>query len=1137
MLALTRRSCASPFWATLGLGLALGFPVGVSGQEAGLAASSSRPNATSFTSYDCGAKSAEDLADVLRPLLPKSPSVQLVVDREQNRILLSGPEDIHDLARRVLAEVTRPAPRRGESLGMNAGLVRPPTANAPSTAERAIAHFVAIPQPQFLHVERQFRAVFESRMVVRRVEGREILVLELGSAPPRRLDVEFDPVRGGALIGGPPDSVRQVSVLLQALGENPAGEGVRTRILRVHRSNHPSVRHIVDPVGMPPAPGGQLESPMGSMRRSRSEVAQAGYVEQDAGTQPVRQPPQGNPPPGADARGNPLRQFEGVEIESLPDLDVIILRGRDQDLEQLAEIIRQLERISKETQPEIHIHMLRHTSCEAIATILTQSNKDLVSGRAGRVTVTPLVKPNALLLIGWGDAVNAVFELIRQLDQPVDPRSQSAVFRLRHASAASTQQALNTFFATRAGLGPKVQTAIDNRTNTLIVYASPRDMTEVERLVQDLDRPDSAMVNRAHIVQIQNALATDVAQTLQQAILAGRGAADRSTVLELQVFDAEGQRILRSGTLENVQATPNARNNTIIVSSPPESLELILALIRQLDAPAAQVQIKVFQIVNGDAPSLIETLRSLIPSSTAGTVGPQLPSAPGETAMAPLRFSVDVRSNSIIATGSEGDLRIVEALLVKLDQSNTLQRKTTVYQLKNSPATDVAAAINEFLINRRRVENAAPGQDNPFQETEKEVVVVPEPVANKLVLAATPRYYDEISALIEKLDEQPPQVMIQVLIAEVTLGNTDELGVELGLQDSVLFDRSLLGDIVTTTTTETSSTPAGIVTTTQELIRSATNLPGFAFNSLQPLGNSGSASSLDSAGKTGSQGISNFSVGRNNDELGFGGLVLSASSRNVSVLIRALQESRRVEILSRPQVRTLDNQPAFIQVGQRVPRIIGSTVNQNGQSNSVALENVGLIIGVTPRVSPDGNVVMEIDAEKSQLGPETDGVPVAVSVDGTVIRSPRVDTTTAQATVSAADGETIVLGGLITNATQEFHRKVPWLGDVPIVGRLFRFDGTKARRTELLIILTPHVIRTHDDNERMRQTEMARMSWCAVDVFELQGDVGFHPASQAEMIERGQPEVVFPDENPGGEPFPADRVQPSPAPVPVVPMQ
>ena len=201
-------------------------------------------------------------------------------------------------------------------------------------------------------------------------------------------------------------------------------------------------------------------------------------------------------------------------------------------------------------------------------------------------------------------------------------------------------------------------------------------------------------------------------------------------------------------------------------------------------------------------------------------------------------------------------------------------------------------------------------------------------------------------------------------------------------------------------------------------------------------------------------------------------------------------------------------------------------MNQNGQSNSVTLENVGLILGVTPRISPDGTVVMEIDAEKSRLGAEEDGVPVAVSIDGTVIRSPQIDTTTAQATVSAADGETIVLGGLITETKEEFHRQVPWLGDVPLFGHLFRFDGSEARRSELLIILTPRVIRSAEDNEVIRQTETGRMSWCAADVFRLHGGVGFQMGSSLEVLDMAHPPVIYPDENPTGEPRPARELLP-----------
>jgi len=113
-------------------------------------------------------------------------------------------------------------------------------------------------------------------------------------------------------------------------------------------------------------------------------------------------------------------------------------------------------------------------------------------------------------------------------------------------------------------------------------------------------------------------------------------------------------------------------------------------------------------------------------------------------------------------------------------------------------------------------------------------------VSNAIIISATPRFFEEVLELVEKLDAEPPQVMIQVLIAEVSLADSEEFGVELGLQDSLLFDRSLLGNLVTTTsTTTTQSGGGGTVTSVNELIRAADNTPGFNFNNL-PLGNSGS---------------------------------------------------------------------------------------------------------------------------------------------------------------------------------------------------------------------------------------------------------------------------------------------------------
>ncbi|MCI0492702.1 MAG: hypothetical protein L0Z07_07180, partial [Planctomycetes bacterium] len=765
----------------------------------------------------------------------------------------------------------------------------------------------------------------------------------------------------------------------------------------------------------------------------------------------------------------------------------------------------------------IEVVELHHVSSDALGRVIAQVEAVISAGRQGQVMVRSLSKPNAMLVIGWGETMDAMLDLIGRLDQPTDPESQLQIFRLKHAPAATAQQTIAQFFTNRQGLGPIVVVAADVRSNALIVQASPRDMQEVAILVERLDTPGSDVVNQLRTIPLKHALAADVGPILQQAITAvGTGAqgASGKSILEILTLDAAGRKLVESGMLSGVRITPDPNTNTLIISAPADSMELVTALVQQLDSlpSSSMAQIKVFRIINGDARSLVVMLQVLLGSQTTG---PQLAVAPGEASLAPLRFAVDARSNSIIATGSVGELRIVEAILLRLDESDVKERRAKVYRLRNAPAMDVAVAVNELLRSERVLTQASAGTENVYELLEREVIVVPEPISNSLIISASERFYDRIKELVEELDAQPPQVVIQVLIAEVELGNTREFGVELGIQDSMLFDRSLLGGLVTTTDTTSLSTPAGVVTTTQQNVVAATNEPGFDFNN-KPLGNSGSEQSLATAGALAGQALSSFTVGRLNSELGYGGLVLSASSENISVLLRALSDHRRLDILSRPQITTLDNQPAFVQVGERVPYITDVITTTFGQNNAVELVDVGLILAVTPRISPDGTIVMEVDAQKSKLGPREEGIPIFVNLAGKEILSPKIEIIEAQTTVSAADGQTIVLGGLIAETELKHRRRVPYLSDLPILGYLFRYDSDAAVRTELLIVLTPRVVRNENDMERVKQEEAARMSWCLSDVQRVHGNTGIYGT---DTCDDGAPEpaVIYPVDNPRGE--------------------
>ncbi len=1112
--------------------------------------------------YVCSQGDVRSVADKLRALYGRQDGFRVATVPEASQLLvLASPETHQRIALQLSAWGVAGGPPRAVHKSQ-------PESKDPTRRDEPGRQFFRLKNTRVDRIESMLRGLLGTRL---RTESADRSNYYFVNSAGREVRFVIDRGRNGLTVSGNPAMRSEFLRLLHMLDSPPQVAGHKVRILPVPRADPDKIKRAVeayrgdnrkdfrsrprtdrpensdDEDKQPERTPASDSQDKGQSQSTRREEIKQAVFQADAAGQPNRrgqstnrrgQPADGkSPKTDEDARSRGLRELgNDVEIEILPELDIVILRGRDHDVAEVTRIIQELERLSAETQPVIEIYQLKHVRGESLVKIVEKINEELIGGRQGRVSVTPLVKPNALLLIGWGEAIKSIKSLIRKLDQPVSPATQLKVFQLQHAPAATAQATVEEFFSDRSGLGPKVRAVADQRTNSLTVEAAPRDMAEVELLIERLDTGDSRSVNRVRVFQLKNSLAADLGSTLQTAIQAGRGGTGdrKSAALELLTIDAEGERILKSGLLDDVEITPDSRTNSLVISAPAESMPLLEALIRQLDdAAMTSAQIKVFRIINGEASSLVQMLRALLPAQTGASSVPQLPSAEGEVSLAPLRFAVDARTNSIIATGSIGDLQIIEALLVRMDEKDVQQRKSTVYRLKNAPTLDVARAISEFLRSERQVQQAAPGSVSPFLQIESEVIVVPEPVSNSLIISATPRFFDEIMDLVEQLDAQPAQVMIQVLIAELSLDDTDEFGVELGLQDSILFDRSLLDNLVRLTTTMTS--PNGVQTTTEKII-SQEGTPGFHFNN-QQLGNNVSPGPNPST--VGGQGLSSFAVGRVNNELGFGGLVLSASSESVSILVRALEESRRLEVLSRPQIMTLDNQPAFIQVGERVPRIIGSQINQVGQVNNIALENVGLILGVTPRISPDGMVVMEIDAEKSELGPEAEGIPISVSVDGSIIRSPRISLTNAQTTVSTASGETIVLGGLITKASSQVSRRVPWLADIPLLGSLFRYDSVITRRKELLIIMTPQVVRNQEDAERLKYAESARMHWCTADVHELHGDGSFCTNGSCPICDT-ETMVIYPDLNPRGS-FPMrsrageNTFPPAPAPAPGAP--
>ncbi len=482
-------------------------------------------------------------------------------------------------------------------------------------------------------------------------------------------------------------------------------------------------------------------------------------------------------------------------------------------------------------------------------------------------------------------------------------------------------------------------------------------------------------------------------------------------------------------------------------------------------------------------------------------------------------------ANRVVLTDTGSYLRRMRDLLLGSGLA-AADQQSHVYQLKHAKAEDVAKAIADFL-NAGGAGSSADGSLPISSGTPGGQKVVAEKTTNSLLVRGTSEELATIQRLISELDRSPREVMVQALLVEVELGDVNEFGLELGFQDSVLFDRSVVDKLVTINQTNTA--PNGTQTTNQAII-SQTAAPGFNFNN-QPLGNNTAAR----PSRIGTQALSNLGVSRVNGDLGFGGLVLSAGSESVNVLLRALDANFNIEVLSRPVVRSLENKEALIQIGQQVPIVDGVTLTPVGSANpSIRQDKAGIILKVTPRISPDARVQLDVQAEKSafNLTPGS-GVPIFTdATNGNVIEAPIKDLTTAQTTVSIQSGHTIVLGGMITNDQTVFVRKLPWLGDLPLIGRLFRYDFNRLKRKELLVFLTPIVIENDDHAERLKGEEINKVrlpaeAWNLQDGLTLPvEDFSGYPMSTSEE------QFVAPESAPGNSEQPGERPR---TPVPATP--
>jgi general secretion pathway protein D len=382
-------------------------------------------------------------------------------------------------------------------------------------------------------------------------------------------------------------------------------------------------------------------------------------------------------------------------------------------------------------------------------------------------------------------------------------------------------------------------------------------------------------------------------------------------------------------------------------------------------------------------------------------------------------------TSSVIITDSVNNIKKIDTLLRLLDvPAPEGKGKINVYYLKHANAEDFAKVMSALVARLPAPSPAAPHPAaGPATILEGTVTITADKATNSLIIVASPGDYETIKDVIEKLDIRRRQVYVEAAILEMGLSTTRELGFEFAAANGNKIEGS---------------------------------------NSFNAIGgtNFGNIGNLVVNGPAALATLNGLTVGAVKGTFTFKGV----EYLNIGALLHALQSDQDVNVLSTPNILTTDNQKAEIMVGENIPFVTSQsqTAATGGQVISqIDRKDIGITLKLTPQISSDDNVRLEIYQEISDLT-QTPGLNPNIVGPSTTKRS-------ASTTVVVKDRETVVIGGLIRDNVQATTSKVPLLGDIPILGWFFKYKTTKVEKVNLMIFITPYIIKNEMDAQEITQ--------------------------------------------------------------------
>jgi general secretion pathway protein D len=485
-----------------------------------------------------------------------------------------------------------------------------------------------------------------------------------------------------------------------------------------------------------------------------------------------------------------------------------------------------------------------------------------------------------------------------------------------------------------------------------------------------------------------------------------------------------------------------APGNILVMTDTATSIRSVLRVIEKIDRQGA-IEVTIIPLQHASVVDVAQLLgRFTEGAQIPGVPGQPQAAVPGMTADARLLVVPDLRTNSLLVrSDNPGRIAELKSLIEKLDVPAKPGGNTHVIYLRNAEAVKLAEVLRGLLAGETRAAGpaaaAVPGMPAGAAAAGRGAeasTIQADESSNALIISANDAVYNNLRAVIEKLDQRRAQVYVEALVVETT----QDRATEFGIQWAAAGARVREGSAGVAAVQNFPSGP-GIIDTVVSQGLALAGPPSVGGLTLGFVGKEITIRLPDSACAT---------------------PPCETTTRGVGGLVRALEGDTRANILSTPNLVMLDNAEGKIVVGQNVPFLTGSFAQATGTNGAavnpfqtIERQDVGLTLKIKPQISEGGVVKLEIFQEVSSVAQSAQAAADLITNKRSI-----------ETTVLIDDGNIMVLGGLIEDRKSGGEQKVPLLGDIPLLGALFKYRNTSNQKTNLMVFLRPVILRSATDS-------------------------------------------------------------------------